>query len=297
MLLSGFVTGALARLAVPGPDPMPAWLTILVGLSGSFAGFGIAYAAGSRNPYVISTAGFAVAIALVVAYRRFVQRRPVLGRDAYRFPKRGIGVDTYRERLHRAGIDPDRIGTGRRSPSRPRRRRRRPGSARSRPRIPRISSACSTSCTTRACSTTRNTRAARARLIDRLRALGGKRGSLVHHRPRPRGTDRRWARAARAAGPGSDEHPVTIGLGLAGTFLGGIVAGRLPRPRRRVHLRPRSARRSCSISIAASSSTGRSPGRGRSSCRRARRSAARSAPSRRRCQMCVSTVSVPSSIS
>lgn len=112
VLLSGFVTGALARLAVPGPDPMPAWLTILVGLSGSFAGFGIAYAAGSRNPYVISTAGFAVAIALVIAYRRFVQRRPVLGRDAYRFPERGIGVDAYRDRLHRAGIDPDRIGTG-----------------------------------------------------------------------------------------------------------------------------------------------------------------------------------------
>jgi len=112
VLFSGFVTGALARLAVPGPYPMPAWLTIIVGLSGSFAGFGIAYAAGSRNPYVISMAGFAVAIALVVAYRRFVQRRPVLGRGAYRFPERGIGVDTYRERLHRAGIDPDRIGTG-----------------------------------------------------------------------------------------------------------------------------------------------------------------------------------------
>jgi uncharacterized membrane protein YeaQ/YmgE (transglycosylase-associated protein family) len=111
VLLSGFVTGALARLAVPGPDPMPAWLTILVGLAGSFAGFGIAYAAGSRSPYVTSMAGFAVAIALVMLYRRFVQRRPVLGRDAYRFPERGVGVDTYRERLNRAGIDPDRIGT------------------------------------------------------------------------------------------------------------------------------------------------------------------------------------------
>jgi len=40
-----------------------------------------------------------------------VQRRPVLGREAYRFPERGVCVDTYRERLHRAGIDPDRIGT------------------------------------------------------------------------------------------------------------------------------------------------------------------------------------------
>ena len=110
VLLSAFVTGALARLAVPGPDPMPAWLTVLVGLGGSLGGGGIAYAAGARNAYVISIVGFGVAIALVVAYRRFIQRRPVLGRDAYRFPERGIGVENYRERLQRAGIDPDRIG-------------------------------------------------------------------------------------------------------------------------------------------------------------------------------------------
>jgi uncharacterized membrane protein YeaQ/YmgE (transglycosylase-associated protein family) len=111
VLISAFVTGGLARLAVPGPDPMPIWLTVLVGLGGSLGGGGIAYAAGSRNPYVISTVGFAVAIALVMLYRRFVQRRPVLGREAYRFPERGVGIDTYRERLQRAGIDPDRIGT------------------------------------------------------------------------------------------------------------------------------------------------------------------------------------------
>ena len=110
VLISAFVTGALARLAVPGPDPMPAWLTILIGLGGSLGGGGIAYAAGARSPYLISVVGFAVAIALVVAYRRLVQRRPVVGRDAYRFPERGIGVGAYRERLHRAGIDPDRIG-------------------------------------------------------------------------------------------------------------------------------------------------------------------------------------------
>jgi hypothetical protein len=112
ILLSAFVTGALARLAVPGPDPMPAWLTVLIGLGGSLIGGGIAYVAGSRNPYVISLAGFAVSIALVVGYRTFVQRRPVVGRDAYRFPSRGIGVGAYRERLNRAGIDPDRIGVG-----------------------------------------------------------------------------------------------------------------------------------------------------------------------------------------
>ena len=111
VLISAFVTGALARLAVPGPDPMPAWLTILIGLGGSLGGGGIAYAAGARSPYLISVVGFAVAIALVVAYRRFVQRRPVVGRDAYRFPERGVGVGVYRERLQRAGIDPDRIGS------------------------------------------------------------------------------------------------------------------------------------------------------------------------------------------
>jgi uncharacterized membrane protein YeaQ/YmgE (transglycosylase-associated protein family) len=110
VLVSAFVTGGLARLAVPGPDPMPVWLTIAIGLVGSLGGAAIAYAAGVRNAFAIGTASFALAIVLVVAYRRLVQRRAVVGRDAYRFPERGLGVDGYRERLHRAGIDPDRIG-------------------------------------------------------------------------------------------------------------------------------------------------------------------------------------------
>ena len=41
---------------------------------------------------------------------RLVQRRAVWGPDAYRFPERGFGVESYRERLTQAGIDPDRIG-------------------------------------------------------------------------------------------------------------------------------------------------------------------------------------------
>jgi len=110
VLASAFVTGALARLAVPGPDPMPIWLTVAIGLAGAAGGGGIAYAAGARDAATISFAGFGVAILLVIGYRRFIQRRPVWGRDAYRFPQRGVGVDSYRERLHRAGIDPDRIG-------------------------------------------------------------------------------------------------------------------------------------------------------------------------------------------
>ena len=112
VLFSGFVTGALARLAVPGPDPMPAWLTILVGLSGSFAGFGIVYAIeGQGDPAWTGIAGFLGSIALVLAYRRFVQKRAIWGMDAYRFPERGFGVPEYRERLERAGIDPDTIGS------------------------------------------------------------------------------------------------------------------------------------------------------------------------------------------
>ena len=35
VMFFGFVTGGLARLAVPGPDPMPVWLTVAIGLPGS----------------------------------------------------------------------------------------------------------------------------------------------------------------------------------------------------------------------------------------------------------------------
>jgi uncharacterized membrane protein YeaQ/YmgE (transglycosylase-associated protein family) len=110
-LFTAFITGALARFAVPGPDPMPVWLTILIGLVGTSIGGGIAYAIAGRDLTWINIAGFLVSIALVIAYRRFVQKRAIWGPDAYRFPKRGVGVEDYRERLQKAGIDPDTIGT------------------------------------------------------------------------------------------------------------------------------------------------------------------------------------------
>ena len=37
LLLSGLIVGALARLALPGKDPLTLWQTILVGWAGSFA--------------------------------------------------------------------------------------------------------------------------------------------------------------------------------------------------------------------------------------------------------------------
>jgi hypothetical protein len=64
-----------------------------------------------RDPAWISIGGFLATVVLVGLYRRFVQRRPIFGRDAYKFPERGIGIEQYRERLQRAGIDPDRIGS------------------------------------------------------------------------------------------------------------------------------------------------------------------------------------------
>ena len=111
-LFIAFITGALARFALPGPDPMPPWLTIAIGLLGTAAGTAIVLAIGGRHAASwAGLASFFVAVGLVVLYRRFVQKRALWGKDAYRFPERGFGVEQYRERLKRAGIDPDQIGT------------------------------------------------------------------------------------------------------------------------------------------------------------------------------------------
>jgi uncharacterized membrane protein YeaQ/YmgE (transglycosylase-associated protein family) len=108
-IAGGFVTGALARFAVPGPDPMPAWLTIGIGLAGTAIGWGIVVPTLGQKPGWVGFASFMVSIVLVVLYRRFVQKRAVWGPDAYRFPKKGFGIEQYRERLQRAGIDPDHV--------------------------------------------------------------------------------------------------------------------------------------------------------------------------------------------
>ena len=61
-------------------------------------------------------AGFLVSIALVVIYRRFVQKRPLWGPEAYRFPEARLRRRAYRERLQRAGIDPERSAQQMRAP-------------------------------------------------------------------------------------------------------------------------------------------------------------------------------------
>ncbi|HEY2354845.1 MAG TPA: hypothetical protein VGH79_08120 [Gaiellaceae bacterium] len=112
-IVLSLIIGLLARFALPGPDPMPLFLTVAIGLVGFLGGAGIVYAIGGKTAASwLPVAAFFIAVVLVIAYRRFVQKRPVWGRGAYRFPERGLGVEHYRERLKNVGIDPDQIGVG-----------------------------------------------------------------------------------------------------------------------------------------------------------------------------------------
>jgi uncharacterized membrane protein YeaQ/YmgE (transglycosylase-associated protein family) len=101
VMFFGFITGGLARLAVPGPDPMPVWLTVAIGLVGSAAGGAIAIGIWGRGTQAIGLLSFLGAVLLVVAYRRFVQKRPLTGPDALKFPERGIGIDKFNERRNK----------------------------------------------------------------------------------------------------------------------------------------------------------------------------------------------------
>ena len=75
LVVFGFVVGALARFALPGPDPMPWYATIVLGLAGTFVG-------GILARLLLGTAGgflFALigAVLLLALYRKYVQKRPV----------------------------------------------------------------------------------------------------------------------------------------------------------------------------------------------------------------------------
>ncbi|MDX6439243.1 MAG: hypothetical protein QOF45_1826 [Gaiellaceae bacterium] len=81
LLVLGLFVGALARFALPGPDPMPLWATIGLGLAGSFLGGLIAAAIGLRSgdTFGLLLAAVAGAAFLLFLYRRFVQKRPLTG--------------------------------------------------------------------------------------------------------------------------------------------------------------------------------------------------------------------------
>jgi len=77
--VSGFIVGALARLAVPGPDPMPLWRTITLGILGSLLGgllAGLLEVGGTGGVFLLSLTG---AVGLLILYRRVFQGRGITG--------------------------------------------------------------------------------------------------------------------------------------------------------------------------------------------------------------------------
>jgi uncharacterized membrane protein YeaQ/YmgE (transglycosylase-associated protein family) len=86
LVIQGLIIGALARLALPGPDPMSWWLTLLVGLVGALVGGSIGYMLGGAAGYFLGAVIFAAL--LIYLYRRLVQKRPITGPDAHRNPFR-----------------------------------------------------------------------------------------------------------------------------------------------------------------------------------------------------------------
>jgi uncharacterized membrane protein YeaQ/YmgE (transglycosylase-associated protein family) len=75
LVVFGFVVGALARFALPGPDPMPWYATIALGLAGTFLGGIIArLLLGTAGGFLFALIG---AVLLLALYRKYVQKRPV----------------------------------------------------------------------------------------------------------------------------------------------------------------------------------------------------------------------------
>ena len=88
LIIGGLILGALARLAVPGPDPMPIWMTILIGAGGSIIG-GIVGEVLFGRPGGFLLA-FLASVGLVIAYRRFFQHRGITGPSARSLPRRRL---------------------------------------------------------------------------------------------------------------------------------------------------------------------------------------------------------------
>ena len=74
VILNGLVIGALARLALPGKDPMSIPQTILIGIAGSLAGGLIAYYAFGEEEGPGLILAFVCTVGLVFAVRKFRER-------------------------------------------------------------------------------------------------------------------------------------------------------------------------------------------------------------------------------
>lgn len=80
----GLIVGALARLALPGPDPMGILATIGLGLAGSFTGGVISELFIGRGGGIVFS--ILVATLLLYLHRRFVQHRPLTGPGSRQLP-------------------------------------------------------------------------------------------------------------------------------------------------------------------------------------------------------------------
>ena len=77
LVIFAFVVGGLARFALPGPDPMPWYATIGLGIAGTFVGGIIARVLiGTAGGFVFAFFG---AVLLLYLYRRFAQGRGLTG--------------------------------------------------------------------------------------------------------------------------------------------------------------------------------------------------------------------------
>lgn len=71
----GYVVGGLARWALPGPDPMPWYSTIALGIGGSIVGgLILRILVGSALGFL---GAFSGSVLLLGLYRKYVQHRPV----------------------------------------------------------------------------------------------------------------------------------------------------------------------------------------------------------------------------
>ena len=83
LAISGLVVGALARLALPGPDPMGIGKTILIGLAGSFVGgflgrilFGNGDSLVQPSSWIGSTIGAVLVLMIYLLIKRRVRTDP-----------------------------------------------------------------------------------------------------------------------------------------------------------------------------------------------------------------------------
>jgi uncharacterized membrane protein YeaQ/YmgE (transglycosylase-associated protein family) len=84
LVVEALIVGGLARLALPGPDPMSIPMTIALGIAGTFLGGIVAYLfLGHAGGLIFALLGSTL---LLYLHRRFVQQRPITGPGAKRPP-------------------------------------------------------------------------------------------------------------------------------------------------------------------------------------------------------------------